>query len=165
MATRIEHNAEFEHPVAVVLAEFTDEEALRIRLAEIGGHHAELTEHAKTATTVSYRMRQGVPAEKLPGAIRTIMPGDLMVSREQHWEKTDAGAICTAKVHVTGVPGSITARSLLSASGAGARMATTGEIKVSIPFIGAKLERTVAEQVVRLLRHEDEYVANRLAGA
>lgn len=164
MATRIEHNAEFEHPVELVFVEFTAEESLRTRLAEIGGHNAELIEHNKTATTVSYRMRQGVPADKLPSAIRSLMSGDLMVSREQHWEKTDTGAICTAKVHVTGVPGSITATSTLSVSGTGARLATTGEVRVSIPFVGGKIERTVAEQVVRLLRYENEYVAERLSG-
>lgn len=162
MASRIEHSTEFPYLFEQVLAAFTSESALRQRLADIGGKDAELLAHEKSASTISYRMRQGIPGEKLPGAVRKVHSGDLHVEREQQWQVSDETAKGTATASVTGVPGSITARSELTPTGSGTALRITGEVKVSVPLIGGKIERTIAEHVGQLLDRESEHVADTL---
>lgn len=162
MASRIEHSTTFPYPFEQVLAAFTSESALRQRLDEIGGKDAELLSHEKSASTISYRMRQGIPGEKLPSVVSKLHSGDLHVEREQQWEVSGDAASGTATASVTGVPGSITARSELTPQDDGTALRITGEVKVGIPLIGGKIERTIAEQVGQLLERESQHVAEKL---
>ncbi|MPY79228.1 MAG: DUF2505 family protein [Actinophytocola sp.] len=164
MASRIEHSSEFPYPFEQVLAAFTSESAIRQRLADIGGKDAELLAHEKSDGTVSYRMRQGIPGEKLPSVVRKVHHGDLHVEREQEWRLSGETASGTATASVTGVPGSIAARSELTSHGDGTVLRISGEVKVSIPLVGGKIERTIAEQVGTLLARESEHVSETLDG-
>lgn len=165
MASRIEHRAEFDHPLDQVRSAMTSKDALTEQLAEIGGPDAALLDYQETATGVRYTLRQGVPAEKLPSAVRGLHPGDLTVQRAQSWEFDTDAATGTAHAHVSGVPGDITATTTLAARDGKTEWRVTGEVKVKIPLIGGKLERTIADNVVRLMIHEGEYVAQRLGTA
>lgn len=163
MPRSLQHSAEFAHPVEKVLAALTDEDALRERLAAVGGQNAELLSHEKSAAGVSYTMRQGIPADKLPGVISKLHPGDLIVTREQTWRSLDDGtARGTGKAHVSGVPGAITVETQLLKHADGAKLQVSGQVKVSVPLIGGKIEQTIAEQVGRLLTREDAFVAKQL---
>ncbi|PXY35091.1 hypothetical protein BAY59_06385 [Prauserella coralliicola] len=164
MASRIEHRATFPHGVADVLAAQSGEDALRARLAEIGGKNATLKDHTVTGDGVRYTLLQGVPAEKLPQAVRTIHKGDLVVQREHTWSGSGERYTGTIKAHVSGIPGEITARTELTADGdGGSAQRTTGEVKVRIPFVGGKLEGFIAEQVTSLLDSEAKFTAKWLA--
>lgn len=163
MARPLQHSVEFAHPVEQVLAVISGEESLRERLAAVGGTNAELLSHEKSANGVSYTMRQGIPAEKLPGLIRRVHSGDLIVSREQTWRERDDGSVSgKGTAQVSSVPGAITVDTTLKPHGQGTKLQVNGQVKVSIPLIGGKIEQTIAEQVVKLLSREDEYVAEQL---
>lgn len=164
MASRIEHRAEFDHGVREVLAAQSEEDALLARLAELGGKDATLRGHEWTASGVRYTLLQGVSAEKLPQAVRALHKGDLVVHREQTFEPDGAGYAGATRARVDGVPGEITARTTITPRGAGTVQHTTGEAKVSIPLVGAKLESLIAEQVTSLLRMEADFTAKWLAG-
>ena len=163
MASRIEHRAEFREGVADVYLAQSDEGALRARLAEIGGAHACLDEHSETGDGVRFTLVQGVSADRLPQAVRTIHKGDLIVHREQIWRRDGEGWTGTAKATVEGVPGEIKARTELRAGGTGTELRSTGEVKVRIPLVGGKLERLIGEQVTKLLEREAEFTAKWLA--
>lgn len=163
MSSRIEHRTDFPYPFEQVLAALTGEDAIRRRLAEIGGKDAELLSHENSASTIHYRMRQGIPSDKLPGVVRGVHSGDLHVEREQRWEVNGQTATGPATANVSGVPGSITAHSELRQDGDGASLTINGEVKVSVPLVGGKIERTIAGQVEKLLGHESEHVADTLA--
>lgn len=166
MARSLQHSAEFAHPVEKVLAAIAGEETLRERLAAIGGQDAALVSHEKSASGTTYTLRQGIPAEKLPGVVRKLHSGDLIVNREQTWRPQADGTVSgSGTAQVSGVPGSITVDTTLSPAGDGTKLQVSGQVKVSIPLIGGKVESTIAEQVVRLLRHEDAFVAEQLADA
>lgn len=165
MSRSIEHSSEFDHPLDEVLPAFAEEDSLRRRLAEIGGHDAKVLSHEKTAAGYHYSLRQGIPADKLPGAIRSLHSGDLMVQREQTWQRVDDSTVDgTATATVSGVPGSIKASSKFTSTGARTVLRVHGEVKVNIPLLGGKIERSIAEQVLRLLEHEDAFIAKQLAG-
>lgn len=159
MASRIEHRAEFPEGVAEVLAAQAGEDVLRARLAEIGGTNASLLEHTVTDDGVRFRLRQGIAADALPQAARSLLNGDLVVEREQSFRRTDTGYAGTAKATVGSIPGGITARTEIVPGGAGTVLRNTGEVTVRIPLLGGKLEGVIAEQVTKLLQREAEFTA------
>lgn len=164
MSSRIEHHAEFPHPLDQVLSALSSEESLLDQLEQIGGHDAKLLSHEPTDTGVSYRLQQGIPSDKLPSAMRTLHSGDLMVNREQTWRRVDDGRVIGDSIaSVGGVPGEIKAKTELTATASGTSFKVSGEVKVRIPLIGGKIERVIAENVVRLLKHECTFHAERLA--
>ena len=164
MGSRIEHRAEFTSGVAEVLAAQSDEGALRARLEQLGGKHATLQEHQRTAGGVRYKLLQGIAAEQLPQAVRSLHKGDLIVHREQTFEPDGDGHSGSTNAHVNGVPGEITARTEITPLGEGTVQHTTGEVKIRMPLVGGKLEGLVAEQVTNLLEMEARFTAKWLAG-
>lgn len=140
-----------------------EEVVLRARLEELGGKHGGLQEHSATPDGVKFRLTQGIGAEQLPQAVRTIHKGDLIVYREQVWIRAGDGYTGTANAKVDGVPGEITARTTLTFIGGQTVLQTLGEVKVRIPLFGAKLEGVIAEQVTKLLVREAEFTSKWLA--
>ena len=149
--------------MADVLAAQSDPEALRARLGELGGRHAKLAEHERTANGVRYVLIQGVAAEQLPQAVRTLHNGDLIVHRTQTFEADGDGYTGSTTATVNGIPGEITAHIELRAHGDGALQRTSGETKIRIPLVGGKLEALVAEQITKLLERESDFTAKWLA--
>ncbi|HEY7593770.1 MAG TPA: DUF2505 domain-containing protein [Actinophytocola sp.] len=164
MATSLEHRSTFAAPADKVYDTLTDEAFLSERLRDIGGKGAALLDHSRDGDRVSFRMRQGVDASRLPGAVRSILNGDLVVEREERWQPDGGHHAGTSRVTIAGVPGEIKGRSRIAGTGAEATLVITAQVKVSIPLIGGKLEKVVAEQVGKLLAAEAEYAQKWLAG-
>ncbi|WP_037319317.1 DUF2505 domain-containing protein [Amycolatopsis orientalis] len=163
MASRIEHRTTFSADLASAWDAVASEAALRARLEQIGGDDAELLEYVPAEDGVRYKLRQGISSDKLPSAVRTLHRGDLVVEREQIWRAGGTGYTGGATASVQGVPGEITAKTSLTGDGEQTTLVNSGEVKVRIPFVGGKLENVIAEQVVKLLEREAEFVAKWLA--
>jgi hypothetical protein len=69
------------------------------------------------------------------------------------------------EVVLPGKPGRLDAAVALTAVGAGTRETVDGELKVSVPLVGGKVERLVAEILAKALRREQETGHAWLAGA
>jgi hypothetical protein len=164
MGARIEHRASFAAPVPTVYSALVDKAYLEDRLAELGGRNAALLEHSANADTATYKVRQGLAAEQLPSAVRTFLNGDLVVEREERWQLDDGTHVATMRARIPGMPAEITARSRLDAlADGGTAWITNAEVKVSIPLVGGKLEKGVAEQVGKLLAAESQFAGGWLA--
>ena len=159
MPSRFEHRASFPAPVDTVYSTLVDEAFLSARLRDIGGKAAALLEHVTSDDGATIRLRQGVDAQRLPGAVRSILSGDLVVEREERWR----GHESTGRATISGVPAEIRSQSRLVSRGDGTELVTSAEVKVSIPLIGGKIEKVVAEQVTKLLAAEAEYAEKWLA--
>src|SRR5437762_2879989 len=85
MPTRFEHRAGFSVPATTVYATLVDRTFLAERLRAIGGKGATVVEYTPAGDGVTFRLRQGMDAQKLPGAVRAIVNGDLIVDREERW--------------------------------------------------------------------------------
>lgn len=157
MGSGIEHRVEFAHAPAEVLAAQSEPEPLRARLEHLGGTHAGLSEHEHTADGVRYTLLQGIAAEQLPKAVRSLHRGDLVVRREQSFERSGEGYTGTTTAGVDGIPGEITARTEITPHDGYTVQRTTGEAKVRMPVVGGKLEAAIAEQVAKLLEREAEF--------
>jgi Protein of unknown function (DUF2505) len=158
MATSLEHRSNFTATACVLYETLVDKAFLTARLRDIGGKNAALLEHTRDGDTTTFRMRQGVDAAQLPGAIRKILNGDLVVQRMERWRPEDGRFAGASTVRIDGVPGDIAARSRVAGEDTRAHLVISAQVKVSIPLIGGKLETVVAEQVGKLLAAEAEYI-------
>ena len=163
MATSLEHRSTFAATADVVFQTLVDEAFLSQRLRDIGGKNAALLDHSRDGDRVTFRMRQGVDASRLPGAVRSMLNGDLVVEREERWQAQGDGYAGTSRVSITGVPGEIEGRSRIAGTDSGATLVITAQVRVNIPLIGGRIEKTVAEQVAKLLATEGEYADKWLA--
>lgn len=162
MARRIEHHTTSPHSAEAVFGAMVDETYLRDRLAEIGGDNAELLAYTSTPDQTTYQLKQGVPAEHLPSLAKSVLGGDLVIQRAETW--TAAGHTGTVEVTISGVPGRLNGTFTLTPNGgAGSKLTLQGQVKVSIPLMGGKLEGMIAEQVIVLLNKESEFTAEWLA--
>lgn len=159
MARRIEHHTTSAFPAEKVFAALVDETYLRDRLAAIGGKDAELVTYSSVDGKTSYQLKQGVPAEHLPSVAKSLLGGDLVIQRVENW----AAGAGTAEVTLNGVPGRLDGAFTITEHGTGSKLTLTGEVKVSIPLMGGKLEKMVAEQVAVLLDKESEFTSEWLA--
>lgn len=159
MARRIEHHTTSPHSAEKVFGAMVDETYLRDRLAAIGGTNAELVSFSSSDGKASYELKQGVPAEHLPSMAKSLLGGDLVIKRVESW----AAGAGTVEVTLSGVPGRLDGGFTVTDNGSGSKVTLTGEVKVSIPLMGGKLEKVIAEQVVVLLDKESEFTSEWLA--
>jgi hypothetical protein len=153
MPTRFEHRATFSAPAPTVYSALVDRAFLDERLRVLGGKGAAVTEYTRAGDEVRFRLRQGIEAEKLPGAVRSLLKGDLVVEREESWRPDGGGYAATGRATISGVPGEINSRSRL----AGGELVITAEVRVGIPLVGGKLEGVIAQHVGKLLAAESEF--------
>jgi hypothetical protein len=159
MARRIEHHTTSPHSAEKVFGALVDETYLRDRLAAIGGTNAELVSFSSSDGKASYELKQGVPAEHLPSMAKSLLGGDLVIKRVESW----AAGAGTVEVTLSGVPGRVDGGFTVTDNGSGSKVTLTGEVKVSIPLMGGKLEKVIAEQVAVLLDKESEFTSEWLA--
>ncbi|WP_394615139.1 DUF2505 domain-containing protein [Lentzea sp. JNUCC 0626] len=159
MARRIEHHTTSPHSAEKVFGALTDETFLRDRLAAIGGPGSTLVTFDQTDERTSYQLKQGVPAEHVPSAIKAALGGDLVINRTETW----AAGAGTVEVLVQGVPGRLEGSFTVLDNGSGSKLTLSGEVKVGIPFLGGKIEKLIAEQVAVLLDKESEFTSEWLA--
>ena len=164
MSTRFEHRATFASPAATVYSTLVDRAFLDERLRALGGKGAAVVEYSGSGDEVSIRLRQGLDAEKLPGAVRAILKGDLVVERAERWRLDGGAHAATGHATISGVPGEINSRTRLDeAAGGGTDLIVAAEVKVGIPLVGSKLEGVIAQQVGKLLAAESEFTGKWLA--
>jgi len=163
---RIEHHNTSGWSVTQVHGALSDPQYLRDRLRELGGGAtAEIVEHETTDTGVRYAVRQGVPIDKLPAVVQQLVGANLVVDRTESWRRADERH-CTGEIaaRVAGVPGAITGSMWLrDLADGGSELVVEGEVKVSLPLVGGKIEALAAEQLGGLLAAESEFTSEWLA--
>ncbi|TDQ05570.1 DUF2505 domain-containing protein [Labedaea rhizosphaerae] len=164
MGARIEHRASFSAPVSTVYSALVDKAYLSDRLAALGGQNSALLDHEASGDRASFRVRQGLPAEQLPSTVRNFLGGDLVVEREETWRLEGGKHVATTRARIPGMPAEITGRVRLEETAdGGTDWVTDAEVKVNIPLLGGKLERSVAEPVAKLLAAESQFAGTWLA--
>jgi hypothetical protein len=170
MARRIEHRSTSEWPAERVYEALIDIDYLKERLRELGGDNTQLLDHTVTADDVRFQVRQGVRAESMPSVARTVVGGDVMIDRSEVWRHEEKGQY-TGEV-AAGIPGmpctitgSMWLRDLADTSGGPqvSEFVVQGSVRVSVPFVGGKLEDLVADEVQKLLAAEERFRADWLS--
>lgn len=164
MPSSFEHRATFSAQARTVYGALVDRAFLEERLRVLGGKGAALVDHAVSGDEVAFRLRQGLDAERLPGPVRAIHKGDLVVEREERWRPDGDAFAATGRATISGMPGEITSRTRVGdLPNGGSELVVTADVRVAIPLVGGKLESLIATQVGKLLTAESEFTGKWLA--
>lgn len=113
---------------------------------------------------VTVTVRRVIPAD-LPDGIRKFLGDTVEVEQEERWGPPDAGGTRRAgiRVRIKGQPASMEGTSVLSGDASGSTLQVTGDVRVKVPFLGAKIEPEVAKAIVGALRIEERSAVEYLA--
>ena len=114
-----------------------------------------VTENAGTTTVKIVRT---MPSD-MPDFIRKLTGETVTITQVEKWSAADSSGTHTAEVSVDihGQPASMKGTSVIRSEGDGAVMALDGNVKVSIPLLGRKIEPEVAKAISASLRDEVEF--------
>ncbi len=111
--------------------------------------------------TMSVRVEQQRPAEGIPSFARKFVGDMIHIVQTEEWSSaTDAGLDVTVPGRPAHMRGAVSLRS----EGAGTLETVTGDIKVSIPLVGSKIEVLIGELLEHALQAEHRVGAAWLAG-
>ena len=124
---------------------------LDVTVQESGGGH--------TVTIVRTQ-----PAD-MPDFVKKLTGDTVKVKQTEKWgpAESDGTRKADVKVSIIGQPAEMVGKAVLtSAGGSGTKFTVDGDVKVSIPFIGKKVEPEVAKAIKASLKHEVELGTSRL---
>jgi len=156
MATKLHHCIDFSCPPAQFAAAVADEQYWKDLVANVAADLSDLDSFTDEGDKVTVVLRQRVPDENLPSMVAKIRPGDLEITRTVVWTKGEAAEGAFTAV-VSGAPAKVKGSQRLIPTSTGCEISFDGSVEVSIPFIGGKVEKAIAENVVQLIEAEHEY--------
>jgi hypothetical protein len=100
----------------------------------------------------------------MPDFVKKLTGSTVKVKQTEVWSGPDGDGNRTAdvKVSIIGQPAEMVGTARLFNKGSGSDFVLEGDVKVSIPFIGRKIEPEVAKAIIASLREEVEYGTSRL---
>jgi len=165
MPRQIDYRSTYPHPADEVYATMVDPEFLRARLKRIGGPGADLLEHSADVEGARYRLKHGLDAKDLPSVVRSVLPGDITIERNERWTRRDRGDYAAEfDVTIPGAPGSADGSIQLRDVPDGSELSVRADVEISVPLIGGKIEGVVGDQVRQLLAAEAAFAREWLAG-
>ncbi|MEJ9080488.1 DUF2505 domain-containing protein [Gordonia malaquae] len=152
MASNFEHSVSYPFSVAELWSLLSSEQYWRDLLKATNADHGVLESFTVDGDSVTVVTKQGIAAANLPKAVTAVRPGDLEIPRTCVFTRNGDTITGRMDASVTGAPAKIFGDITIAGDQAVAKYA--GSVDVPIPFVGGKIERAVAEQVVILLDAE-----------
>lgn len=118
-------------------------------------YDVDVDEHADGTATVT--VRRTMPAE-VPDFVKRFVGETLDVVQTEEWGAPDNVGERTANlmVQVTGQPVKMTGTVTIGAVGQGARTSIRGDLRVSMPFVGKKIEPEIANGILAAAAKEQQ---------
>jgi Protein of unknown function (DUF2505) len=118
-----------------------------------------------TGETVRVRVQRVMKAD-LPDVARKVTGDTIEIVQTEDWQAPadDGSRTARFRLEIPGKPGSVTGTVTLSGSDGGTREVVAGQVKVSIPLVGRRLETEVARGLEAALEVEQRVGAKWLAG-
>lgn len=155
---------EFSYPAAPdqVFALVSDPTFREESCARQGAHHYSVSITEEGDSTV-IRIERTMPSD-MPDFIKKLTGDTVGITQVETWGPADADGARTATVLVDihGQPAQMRGTSTISARGDGTVMSLDGDVKVSIPLIGRRIEPEVAKAITASLADEVEYGKTKL---
>jgi hypothetical protein len=117
-------------------------------------YDVEVDEHGDGSATV--RVHRVMPAE-VPDFVRKFVGESVDVTQTEEWGPADGAGRRTADLllEIKGQPARMTGAIVLEPTSDGVRESITGDLKVSIPLVGRKIEPEIAKGVLAAVRVEE----------
>lgn len=149
---RFHHELTYDAPPADVHAMLADPE-FREEVCDAQHGQDYTVSVDRTGEAMSVVVEQKRPSDDLPGYARKLV-GDLIhVRQSEDWSDHDGAALDVA---ISGKPGRLTGTISLEGDDSGTVETVDGDLKVSIPVFGGKLEKLISDLLDAALDAEEE---------
>lgn len=165
MATRFTHSARIDARVETVFNSYGDEAFWHDRLATVGTPADTLDNFVVADNSVTVTVTQHIPDEDIPDLARKVIPGQLVIVRTSTFTDFDGESyLGTSKADAAGGLGRIEGSTEATSDSGNALEAVNGQVKVSVPLLGGKLEKLVVTQLNRFFEAEYQHLNRWTAG-
>lgn len=120
---------------------------------------AEVVEQADGTILATVATSQ--PTDAFPSAARRVLGTSLRIEQHEHWTDLTNAAL---GVSLPGQPGRVSGRIALREDGGRSTQVVHADIKVSIPFVGGKVEQMIGASLGYVLKLQGQVGARWLAG-
>jgi len=165
MSRRLDHVVTFDAPSEKIHQDFTSRqywETLMDAYRQVTPQ-SEITRFSCDDAGTHIVFNQNLPRAYLPPIARTVIPVDMIITREQHFEPYDHAknvARGTYSASIPAGPGHFGGRYLLTDTDSGSQLRLSSVCKVYIPFIGGKLEDLILSNITLLFDAEEAFTAD-----
>lgn len=146
----------FKYPAGVeaVFALISDEK-FRVEAAEKTGGLDVSAAVAATGSTTKVTLQRTQPAA-VPEFVKKFIGDAVTIKQVEVWSAPDAKGTRTAKLKmkVAGQPAGFDGTATLRNVGKGAEFVVAGDVKVSVPFVGKKVEPVIAKAVLSSIKYD-----------
>lgn len=137
------------------------EQAFRDQVCEASGTLAHTVQVTPSGTGMAVVVDRTMPADGIPSFATKFVGDKIQVVQKETWTgPTEA----TLEVTIPGKPGHMRGTVTLAESGGQTVETVSGDIKVSIPLVGGKLESLIGDLLASALRTEGKVGARWLDG-
>lgn len=159
MSTSVKAVHEYEHPVETVYAAFTDPEFYIAKFEGIGHRDVEVLTSSDADGVFAVETSREVPLD-VPGALKALLGGWTTVIQNEEWiEGEDDQFLNELDISSASVPAKMTGTMVLyAAEDGGCVNEVTITIDCSIPLLGGKVERFVADTTDEQLEAEYDFI-------
>lgn len=158
---RFHHEMRYDAPPDQVYAMVTDEEFReQVCVAVKSVSHSVSVVPAGAGATVTVRQSQQV--RSAPGFATALVGEALDIRQVETWANAAGGGF---EVTIPGRPGHLRGTVRLDAAGAGTVQTVSGDLRVSVPLVGSKLEEIVAGLLSKAMDVEERVGRDWLANA
>lgn len=159
MATRFSHTAHIDAPVEAVFTSYGDEAYWRDRIAAAGSPRDSLDEFDVSGDEITVTVTQHIPESDIPDAARKVLKGQLVIVRKSVYSGFDGERFTgSARAEAAGGLGLIDGGAETLGREGGAVESVSGQVKVSVPLLGGKLEKMVVGHLDRLFEAEYQHL-------
>jgi hypothetical protein len=160
MATKINRVDSYESDPATVFAMVTDEKFLLAKYEGVGMTNSKVLE-STALPDGGHRVRtqRDVATEGVPDFVKKLVGERTTIVETDEWGPAapDGSRTGTWKADAKTAPMAMHGTFALTPTGSGSQVVISGEVKASVPLIGGKVEKAVAEATEKALREENEF--------
>jgi hypothetical protein len=158
---RFRHRQKYDASPAEVLAMLGDP-AFREQVCRAQHAHKSEVTIKPDGAGMSVVVDQTRPSDGIPGFARKIVGDEIRIVQREEWADASRARL---DVTIPGKPGELKGHIKLAGHGAGSVETIDGELGVSIPLLGAKLEGLISGMLTEALEAEHRVGVAWLAGA
>lgn len=168
MARRMDYEIAFAAPAEKIYQDFTSRaywetlmDAYRFLTPQ-----SEITKFTSNDSGIDVVFKQNLPRMYLPPIARTVMPVDMIITREQHFDLYDHANKRGTGTYRAGIPhgpGHFGGKYFLTETDTGSELRLASVCKVFIPLVGGALEDLILHHIKQLFDAEEAFTADWIA--
>lgn len=157
--------AEYEETVAQVHSAFCDKRYWLARLEASEADDVTLNDfRVGSDGGVDVVTTEILRADRLPGIVHQFHRGELQIRRAETWTGlSDGAAEASIASSIAQAPVSLSGDGRLRPLAAGALLTVQATVEVRIPLVGGKMEKFIGNQLMNLLKAEQQFTARWIA--